>query len=73
MAPQIIRITQLKWLVLTTNQNSEYYYYTSYKLTDQFLWFQVQMNSYSRNWNTPYLERWSLMFFLFSSKYTNNR
>ena len=23
-------------------------------LTNQFLWFQVQMNSYSRNWNTPY-------------------
>ena len=30
------------------------YYYTSYEMTDQFLWFQVQMNSYSRNWNTPY-------------------
>ena len=24
------------------------------EITDQFLWFQVQMNSYSRNSNTPY-------------------
>ena len=23
-------------------------------MADQFLWFQVQMNSYSSNWNTPY-------------------
>ena len=23
-------------------------------MTDQFLWFQLQMNSYSSNWNTPY-------------------
>ena len=23
-------------------------------MTDQFLWFQVQKNSYSSNWNTPY-------------------
>ena len=23
-------------------------------MTDRFLWFQVQINSYSRNWNTPY-------------------
>ena len=23
-------------------------------MTDQFLWVQVQMNSYSSNWNTPY-------------------
>ena len=30
------------------------YFYTSYEMTDQFLWFQVQMNSYSSNWNTPY-------------------
>ena len=28
--------------------------YTSYEMTDQFLWFQVQMNNYSSNWNTPY-------------------
>ena len=28
--------------------------YTYYEMTDKFLWFQVQMNSYSRNWNTPY-------------------
>ena len=26
--------------------------YTSYEMTDQFLWFQVQMNSCSSNWNT---------------------
>ena len=30
------------------------YCYTSYEMTDQFLWFQVQINSYSRNSNTPY-------------------
>ena len=29
------------------------YCYTSYEMTDQFLWVQVQMNSYSSNWNTP--------------------
>ena len=23
-------------------------------MTEQFLWFQVKMNSYCRNWNTPY-------------------
>ena len=28
--------------------------YTSYEMTDQFLWFQLQMNSYSKNCNTPY-------------------
>ena len=28
--------------------------YISYEMTDQFPWFQVQMNSYSSNWNTPY-------------------
>ena len=27
----------------------------SYEETDQFLWFQLQMNSYSSNWNAPYL------------------
>ena len=37
-----------------TLENSVCYCYTSYKMTDQFLGFQVQMNSYSRNWNTPY-------------------
>ena len=26
----------------------------SYEMTDQFLWFHVQMNSYSKKWNTPY-------------------
>ena len=25
-----------------------------YEMIDQFLWFQVQMNSYSSNRNTPY-------------------
>ena len=25
--------------------------YTYYEMTDQVLWFQLQMNSYSRNWN----------------------
>ena len=36
-----------------TLENSVSYYYTSYEMTDQFLWFQLQMNSYSSNWNTP--------------------
>ena len=36
-----------------TLENSVSYCYISYKMTDQFLWFQVQMNSYSRNSNTP--------------------
>ena len=35
-------------------ENSVFYCYTSYEMADQFLWFQVQMNSYSSNWNTPY-------------------
>ena len=30
------------------------YCYISYEMTGQVLWFQVQMNSYSTNWNTPY-------------------
>ena len=30
------------------------WHYTSYEIIDQFLWFQLQMNSYNRNWNTPY-------------------
>ena len=33
-------------------KNSLCYCYTSYEMTDQFLWFQVQMNSYRSNWNT---------------------
>ena len=37
-----------------TLENSLCYCYTSYEMTDQFSWFQVQMNSYSSNWNTPY-------------------
>ena len=28
--------------------------YTSFEMTHQFLWFQVQMNNNSRNWNTTY-------------------
>ena len=32
--------------------------YTSYKMTDQLLWFQVQMNSYSSKWNTPTTKAW---------------
>ena len=35
-------------------ENSVCYCYTSYEMTDQFLWFQVQVNSYSSNWKTPY-------------------
>ena len=38
--------------------NSMCYCYTSYEMTDPFLWFQLQKNSYCRNWNTPY---WSLI------------
>ena len=37
-----------------TLENSACYCYTTYKMTDQFLWFQAQLNSYSSNWNTPY-------------------
>ena len=37
-----------------TLENSVWYCYISYEMTDQFLWFQVEMNSYSINWNTPY-------------------
>ena len=33
-----------------TLENSICYCYTSYEMTDQFLSFQVQMNSYSSNW-----------------------
>ena len=36
-----------------TLENSVCYCYTSYEITDQFLLFQVQINSYSRNYNTP--------------------
>ena len=32
--------------------------YTSYEKTDLFLWFQVQRNSYSSNWNTPDCHSW---------------
>ena len=31
-----------------------HYFIVFYDMTDQFLWFQIQMNSYSSNWNTPY-------------------
>ena len=37
-----------------TFENSVCYCYTSYEMTDQFLGFQVQMNSYSSNWNAAY-------------------
>ena len=37
-----------------TLENSVWYCYTTYEMTDQFLWFQVQRNSYSSNWNAPY-------------------
>ena len=37
-----------------TLENPVYYCYTSYEMTDQFLLFQVHMNIYSSNWNTPY-------------------
>ena len=40
--------------LLYTLENSLCYCYTYYEKTGQFLWFQLQMNSYSRNWNTPY-------------------
>ena len=36
----------LKWS--QTLENSVCYWYISYEMTDQFLWFQVQMNSYSK-------------------------
>ena len=36
-----------------TLENSPCYCYTSYEMIDHFLSFQVQMNSYSRNSNTP--------------------
>ena len=36
-----------------TLENSLCYRYTSYEMTDQSLWFQIQMNSNRRNWNTP--------------------
>ncbi len=45
--PEIIKIGQ-------SSQNSVCYCYISYEITDQFLWFQVKMNSYCSNWNTPY-------------------
>ena len=40
--------------IVVDSENSICYCYTSYEMTDQFLWFHVQMNSYSSNWNTPY-------------------
>ena len=46
----LYRHLKLSW----TLEKSVCYCYTSYKITDQVLWFQVQMNSYNRNWNTPY-------------------
>ena len=46
----LYRHLKLSW----TLENSVCYCYTSYEMTDKVLWFQVQMNSYSSNWNTPY-------------------
>ena len=37
-----------------TLENSVWYCYTYYEMTDQFLWFLIQINSYSSSWNTPY-------------------
>ena len=37
-----------------TLENSVSYCLTSCEMTDQVLGFQLQMNSYSSNWNTPY-------------------
>ena len=39
-------------------ENSLCYCYTPYEMTDQFFWLQVQMNSYSSNWNTPDCHSW---------------
>ena len=40
--------------LVQTLENSVCYCYTYYEMADQFLWFQVQINNYSSNWNTPY-------------------
>ena len=42
------------WAFKIAVDSSVCYCYTFYKMTDQFLWFQIQMNSYSSNWNRPY-------------------
>ena len=39
--------------IVVDSWNSVCYCYTYYEMTDQFLLFQVQINSYSSNWNTP--------------------
>ena len=39
-----------------TLENSVCYCYTSYEMTDKFLWFRVEINSYSKNWNTTLLK-----------------
>ena len=45
-----------------TLENSVCYCYISYEMTDQFLWFQVQINSYSRELEytllKPYCHSW---------------
>ena len=43
-----------------TLEHSVCYCYTSYEMTDQYLWFQVQINNYSKNWNTPYCHSWGI-------------
>ena len=55
--PSISFQTFLYWhLKLSqTLESSVCYCYTSYEMTDQFLWFQSKINSYCSNWNTPYL------------------
>ena len=51
---QSIRNSVQAFTIVVGLENSVCYCYTSYEMTDQFLWFQVQMNSYGSNWNTPY-------------------
>ena len=52
MVPSIFFQTYLyRYLKLSqTLEHSVYYFYTSYEMTDRFLWFQLQRNSYSSNW-----------------------
>ena len=50
-------------LLLTLENSVCYYCYTSYERTDQFLWFQIQMNCYCSNWNPP--NEWYAIKFCF--------
>ena len=62
-----------------TLENSVCYYYTTYEITDQCLWFQVQMKSYSRNWwiskmqSDTYEERYAIKFCFKLGKMTQKR